>query len=301
MEPKQNYLLVGVFVVLAVIAVFAFIAWMVGGKAEEKTLYYTYLTESVTGLGNGASVRFRGVEVGKVKDIRIDEADPSYIRISLDIASSTPVDATTVAVLKQQGITGVAYVELKSATGGGTPTVVPPHVQSSEVPVIPSERSELSQIVKSVPEILDRLSRVADQLTQLMSEDNVQSLSNTLKNIESLSAALGGNSHNIEQALGEMSKAMNNLAATARTVNGIADASRADVQRTLQESSRAMEQLATLLERTNQFSDSGYRELHALLVEMKKTAREIGGLTRELKEQPSKVIIPDQRGGVAIP
>lgn len=298
MEPKQNYLVVGIFVLLAVAGFFAFVVWLSNtGEQRNYVLYRTYFTDSVTGLSNGASVKYRGVDVGKVQSIAIDKTNAVRVLITMRIEETTPITRDTVAVLKMMGITGVAYVDLTTENSDGPPIA---H-EEGEIPVIASKPSELSQIMSSVPEILDRFSRVTEQLMALMSEENIARVSNSLDNVERVTAALSDNSGEIAGALKDLRKAMNQLSATAGTLNNLADSSRTDVENALKQTSLAMEQLTALLTRTNQFSEGGYRDLGALLVEMKKTARELRELTQSVKEEPSRLIVPPKPGGVKIP
>lgn len=298
MEGKQNYLLVGLFMLLSVTVLFGFVIWLSGGR-DQQTYgeYHTYFTDSVTGLVNGAPVKYRGVDVGKVSHIAIDKDDTTQIEITLRIADGTPLTQDTVAVMRTLGITGVNYVELEGGRKGSAPLVR----KGDAIPVIMSRPSELSQIVSSVPEIMMRLSHIADQMGHVLNDENMAHISSTLANIDRVTKTFGDDTGDIATTLKNASKAMEQLAATAATVNGLADASRSNIQNMLKDTSRAMEQLTLLLEHTNNFTDNGYRETSALLLEMKKTAREIRDLAQSLKEDPSRVVIPDKPGGVAVP
>lgn len=266
MEPKQNYLLVGLFVLLSVIGIFTFVVWLSGsGDKRSYTFYRTYVTDSVTGLGTGAAVKYRGVDVGKVTDIAIDTKDRIRVQITMRIVDGTPITQDTVAVLKLLGITGVAYVELE----GGSQNSPPLTAADGAFPTIASRPSELSQLMETAPELMDRASHLLDQLSRIASDENAKRISATLANIEAMSNSLGDRS--------------------------------GDLQKTLRQTAKAMEEMTKLLDSTNQFSQTGYRETGALLNEMKNTVREIHELVRDIRENPSKVVIPNKKGGVAIP
>ena len=59
--------------------------------------------ESVAGLNLNAPVKYNGVEVGKVSDIRLDPVNPEKVRLTFAIEHGTPIKADTVAVLKDAG------------------------------------------------------------------------------------------------------------------------------------------------------------------------------------------------------
>ena len=71
METRASYVLVGAFVLLMLAAAGLFVVWLGRYQAEETFAYYDiYFGESVAGLQVGGAVRYQGVEVGRVQDIR---------------------------------------------------------------------------------------------------------------------------------------------------------------------------------------------------------------------------------------
>src|SRR5574341_1438561 len=113
MEPKVNYTLVGLFVVLFTAGLVSVVLWL--GKGEYRMAYdryYAYMTESVSGLSVNSPVKYRGVEVGRVKEIILNPDNPEEVRLTLDIARGTPVKEDTLAALDIQGLTGLAIVNL---------------------------------------------------------------------------------------------------------------------------------------------------------------------------------------------
>ena len=117
METRAGYIAVGTFVLVVAAAAFGFVLWLTatdGGKSPVR--YAVYFTGSVTGLQDGGTVRYRGVPVGTVTDIRIDRNNIEHIRVSLALDPDTPVKTDTIATLALQGVTGLAYVELTGGT-----------------------------------------------------------------------------------------------------------------------------------------------------------------------------------------
>jgi len=77
-----------------------------------------YFTGDVTGLGVGSAVRYRGVPVGTVRDIRLDPTNVEQVQVLMDVSADAPIKEDTIAQLALQGITGVAFIQL---TGGQIP------------------------------------------------------------------------------------------------------------------------------------------------------------------------------------
>ncbi|HEX3231373.1 MAG TPA: MlaD family protein, partial [Pyrinomonadaceae bacterium] len=73
MAVDKNYTRLGLFIVVTLAVVLAtsvlFIQRM---KSREAIRFVTYTTENVTGLDISSPVRYRGVSVGRVTDVRVD-------------------------------------------------------------------------------------------------------------------------------------------------------------------------------------------------------------------------------------
>ena len=86
METRANYLLVGSFVLGLALALVLFLAWIAKIElGDGQPVYRIFFTGSVTGLKDGSPVRYRGVPVGSVTDIRIDPANVEQIEVTSDL------------------------------------------------------------------------------------------------------------------------------------------------------------------------------------------------------------------------
>lgn len=299
MEPKQNYTIVGLFVLLAIVGVFGFVLWLSDiGKQGNFDLYQTFVNESVNGLTEGSAVKYRGVDVGKVVKIDIPRKNPNKVRIVMQVVETTPITVGTIAVLQMQGITGIAYIELRGAVAGGEPI---PLMKGNKIPIIPSARSEFRQIVDTVPDMLQKFTELANKLNGFASEENKQRFDKILVNLESFSSGVGGQNENGQNLTQELQKTLTEVRLAASGIKEIANASRADTERVLKNSVVTIDKLNKLTDSTTELSRQGYRDLQKLLLEVKKTARELQTLSRELKDNPSQIIIPQQPGGVTVP
>ena len=72
MAPKANYFKIGLFVLIAFALIVTGLALLGAAALFERTYpVVTYMDESVQGLAVGAPVKIRGVEIGKVAEIRL--------------------------------------------------------------------------------------------------------------------------------------------------------------------------------------------------------------------------------------
>ena len=118
MESKVNFALVGAFVLALATALVGAALWLASGGAYQ-THYDRYdasVEESVSGLNVKAPVKYNGVDVGNVERIWLDANNPQRVKLRFQIERGTPIKVDTVATLKTQGLTGIAYVELSGGT-----------------------------------------------------------------------------------------------------------------------------------------------------------------------------------------
>src|SRR5829696_616571 len=96
MESKVNYAIVGGFVIILLTAIVLAIIWLSSGLSfTNYAIYMSYMQESVSGLSIDAPVEFNGVEVGKVKIIKINKDNPQLVEVLYRIKQSTPVTQGT--------------------------------------------------------------------------------------------------------------------------------------------------------------------------------------------------------------
>ena len=171
MEDKVNYSLVGAFVMALGAALVAGVLWLAAGVGGRQATdpYQAFIQESVAGLDVQAPVKYLGVDVGKVSGIEIDPQNPQQVRLRFLIGRGTPIKQDSVAVLKTQGLTGIAYVELSGGSpdspalvagaGGGPPTI----------PFKPSLSARLENVLGNV---LGNIDRVSNNLNAVFDADN---------------------------------------------------------------------------------------------------------------------------------
>lgn len=145
MEEKVNFTVVGVFVLVLSTALIGGVLWLSSGRSYGKyyDIYQTYMKESVAGLNLNAPVRYRGVEVGRVKKIALAPGNVEQVQVTLAIESGTPVKVDTVAILSTQGLTGIAFVDL---TAG-----------SRDAPKLKTESDAPYPVIRSGPSLMVRL------------------------------------------------------------------------------------------------------------------------------------------------
>lgn len=226
----MNYAFVGGFVLVLGSALIAGVLWLASGGAFQ-TKYDPYLAisdESVAGLNLNAPVKYNGVDVGKVRSIQLDAENPERVRLVFAIERGTPIKEDTVAVLKTQGLTGIAYVEL----GGGT----------RESPALRATDGETYPVIRTKPSLSARLENV---LTNVLAK-----LDRTTSNIDAMLSV--ENQLAVKSALADLAAVMRTIAARKDTLDkGIVSAAR-----TFDNSARVTAQLGPVIERIGRSADA---------------------------------------------
>jgi len=209
METRINYVAVGLFVlVLATLWVAASIWLMFGNPRANYEPYVSYFTESVSGLVVDAPVNYRGVQVGKVKEISLRPDNPEQVQLVLDIRRGAPIKTDTKATLRSQGLTGLYYVELIGGSKEAPPLEAGP---GGGPPVIESEPSLFMRLDQAVTGLLDNLDKVSTRLSVLLSDENMDSLQTTMANVAELSSTMAENREDIGAAIGDARRSMADL------------------------------------------------------------------------------------------
>jgi len=186
METRANFILIGAFTLAIIIGTLGFFIWLSSVQIDRQYATYGILFDDVSGLDPSGNVLFNGISVGKVTGISIHEDDPSKVFVTIEIDSSTPVRANTVAQVQSQGVTGVAYISLS----GGTPGAAPLEAEQDGLPMIPSERSTVQLLVEDAPDLMVQANDLMAQLQALLGPENQTRVAGILQNLESSSGRL---------------------------------------------------------------------------------------------------------------
>jgi len=243
MEAKVNFAVVGAFVIALTVAMITGVLWLSSGKYYRKNYdtYETYMTESVAGLNLNAAVRYRGVDVGRVRRIALAPDNVEQVQLTLDIEHGTPVKEDTLAMLQTQGLTGIAFVELTSGLRTSAPLQAKP---GAPYPVIASAPSLMNRLEASIPAVLANLNLVSDSVNALLDDDNRRAVKATLADLSQLSRMLAARSATIDMTLASTARTMDAAARTTDKAVAIADQLPQLIQR-IERTTIAFERMAT--------------------------------------------------------
>ncbi|MBY0442171.1 MAG: virulence factor Mce family protein [Mycobacteriaceae bacterium] len=107
-----------VFFTIAIVIVF-------GQMRFDRTNTYTAEFSNASGLRNGEFVRASGVEIGKVKEVRLVNGG-KRVQVDFTVDRSVPLYQSTSVQIRYLNLIGDRYVELKRGEGQGADRILPP-------------------------------------------------------------------------------------------------------------------------------------------------------------------------------
>lgn len=195
METRANYALIGALVLLAGALIAGFVLWLGQSEFQRDYKAYDIVFEGPVSLEEGAAVRYIGVKVGEVATVRIDKADPSKVRTHIRVSRETPIKEDSTASIQLAGITGITFVQISAGTG--RPLEARP---GQPVPIIKSERTLVDQIVAGGAQALGRANLTFDGINKILTDENIASITTSIRNIETVTTKLAADDGLVSQA-----------------------------------------------------------------------------------------------------
>ncbi|HMO69053.1 MAG TPA: MlaD family protein, partial [Novosphingobium sp.] len=261
---------------------------------------------SVSGLAKGSEVSFAGVPVGQIQTIELWEKDPSFVRVRIRVDRKVPILLGTTATI-QGSFTGVSNIQLSGAVKGAPPITEP---GPEGVPVIPTQRGGLGEILNNAPLLLERLATLTENLNSLFNEDNKRAIGGILKNTDRLTGNLADTTPQVQQTLAELQGTLAQATATLagiEKVTGTADKLLGEdgdtLVRDLRTTLRSAKGAADALEATLGDARPAIRRLDeatlpaadAAIRELRATSRALRNVTEKIDEQGAGSLVGGQK------
>lgn len=302
MEPRAHHVLIGLFTVITLGSALLFALWLGKSSVDRDYAWYEIgFNRAVSGLSEGNAVQYSGIEVGDVVRLRLDPRDPRQVRALIRVYSDVPIKQDTRASLALANITGTMNIQLL----GGTPQSPRLQGDRDDPPLIQAEPSPLSSLLSNSEELFAQVDRLLTNANRLLSEENAESLTRTLDNLEVVSRALVDQRHALGEAMARFGEAGERIEASLQGFSRLGETADElldeEGRATLQSAQRAMQSLESTTARLDGLTarhegslarglqgvgelDPAMRELHAAL-------RALNRLVRRLEENPADALL----------
>jgi len=183
MYSKVNYGIVGFFVLLFGAGMIWFFFWLGKyGMHREFDTYKLVMTQSITGLSKDSVVKLRGVDIGRVSEIRINPTNIEEIEVYLKIKKDVPIKKNMEAHTQLMGVTGLLSIEID----GGTNDAETLHPTDVFIPVIPTSPSWFEKTTKGIGSMSEQLVEMLKKSQKLLNDENIKNVSKILDNTKVL-------------------------------------------------------------------------------------------------------------------
>lgn len=258
-------------------------------KYDKYDIYF----QSVKDLSPGRTVKYAGLDIGRVETIDLDPTNPRRIAVRIDIRRGFPLYAGTVARIAQKGLVGDYYVLLE-LRGDPGPHLVPGAV----LPAVAT--MDMQELAAKAGDLLDdlrpKINDIADNIGKLFTPENTESLKRALegtpqlvedvrraandfrKNWDMLSERGGAAAQTLDKTLQRMEKAVTLL--------------EGELTKTLVNFRKQGDRVGGLVGDVRQSFDYDQEQLENLLKNLNRASREIKDLAGRLRERPWEILRP---------
>ena len=310
MNQRVNLTLIGAFVLGALLLAVTAVVVIGSGRYFRRTSpFVLYFPGSVNGLRVEAAVKFRGVEIGSVEDIRLpmqrDRSDRIAVVIGIDPEKITSLggsetilssratyqkaidDGLRGQVQTESFVTGLLFVALEYFPGSTARFVQRPGTREFRYREIPTEPSSTEKARVAVTQVLAQLAET-DLKGLVDSAQDVISDVHQLVNSPELKVAI----RSLDDLAGQLGQTAGSVSHLASGLDSNVSSLTADLRQTSVKAGAMIDQAGKLLQHTDSaFNGSPVLyELTRTLQEVSAAARSVRLLTGYLERNPNAVI-----------
>ena len=181
--------------------------------------------DMVSGLIADSPVEFHGVEVGKVRRVRL--LDPGSVSILLTVARDAPVTRATVATITARGLatrgfTGYVYVALEDNGADRRPLST---VAGDGYPLIPTAPSRSVSLDTTIGDVKQDVQQLTELLHSILDQKTVSSLKRSVDDLQKVTGVLATNSRRLDIMIESAEQTTTNAERVSRDVKPLLDSS----------------------------------------------------------------------------
>lgn len=199
MENRSHALMTGIFTIALLVATVLIGLWFNRDKTE-LVPYEIVTTQSIPGLNPQATVRYRGLEIGRVDTIIFDPRVTGQILIRLSVDEASPITSTTYASLGYQGVTGIAFIQLDDERTG-SPRLATGGERIARIPLRPGL---LDQLEDRGLAILVKAEQITTSLDELLSPENRATMLGAFESVDRAADAYAAIPQRLDPVLNQL-------------------------------------------------------------------------------------------------
>lgn len=295
MRVQVNYLILGIFVIVLGVGMIYGVYWFSRvAEAVEYDTYQVYFQESVSGLSEKSPVKYNGVKVGFVDNIEISRVNFRQTIITIKVQTNTPVTDETYATIISQGITGLAYVGLKTLIPYGKQIEAGPN---EPYPVIKSSPSLFVEIDQAINQVTLNLKGLATKVESILDDENQKLFKNTLKHLSLITSHLSTKANTIDKSFEKLDSFLSEFTIVAKRLPAMVEkieSTLITIESTSKSIGSSTKNFNTAMNDTSRLISDVNQQLVPVmsraLEQLDNTLTGIDSLSRDIQENPSMLV-----------
>jgi len=253
--------------------------------------YQILTADPVSGLAIDAPVEFHGVDVGKVKSIRL--VSPRSVNIVLSIDKSAPVTSASVATITSRGLatrgyTGYVYIAIDDVGVDSRPLTTHP---GAAYPTIPTAPSKIMTLDTAIYQVKNNVEVMTDLLQSLLDKKTILSLQQSAGRLDQATKALSENTEKLNSIVANTERASRRFEPLLKSAN---DTVSQIHEKIVPEVSDALTRLEPLLESSHDSVSELQRQIlpqaHQALIDLDTLSTRFTGVASKINRDPSILI-----------
>lgn len=220
MERGVNYILIGFCFIASLIGLVVFIFWFShsGIFKPDMREYKSYTKESVN-IKVDTPIKFKGINVGRVKSIKFRDNNFEEIEITLEIRKDLPIKKDSIIRIEQNGLLGSTFISLMQNDK------TKDFITSNDDTLI-LVRDPMSEVMSAIPNLTGKVDYLLDNANEILNKNNAKtiaqillSINETANNINNIIKSLDKNTADINKILKNVNEITTNTDMIIKTIN----------------------------------------------------------------------------------
>jgi phospholipid/cholesterol/gamma-HCH transport system substrate-binding protein len=324
MERKAHYALIGTFVLVSLAALLAFTAWLSNAQFDKKfDNYEISFRGGVQGLSEGTEVRFNGLKVGDITELRIDPNDNNSVIVDIQVESNTPVDFESIGRMEPLGLTGLNYIQI---IPGGPNSRLIKNSTDKDPFRLKGEASRIDLLLGSGGTVMESSQAALARINAVMTPEAIMDFHEILNNLKVITSnfvdlkvdpeIFNRTMQSIEQASSDVSLAADAVDVAAKDFDVLIET---DVKTVLDRSKISMEKLDKTLsaievlskdsnqlitdgrDAINRLSNSGLTDIEETIDSIRRVVLGLESILINFEQNPTAFIVGSSEEKVELP
>lgn len=326
MKNRAQKLRLGIFLVVTITILLLMVGLFTSQQLfKERDVYFiSYSGVSVSGLEIGSPVKFLGIKVGSVQDIKIDPKDVNQVIVKVALKPGTPIKQDARADIATVGITGLKTIEIRGGSneassiqeGGQIPagTSMTEEITGKAEVIAEKVESVLNNLQQfTQPEKMNKIANMADSIT--VTAQHISSLTSRADIfLGKLNAVVDANRDQIDKTIASTGEISEHLLATSEllretsvkinsvvesdTINQILGSARkvamdleqTNIKQLIADLDRAINQTQALVAKIDRDLDRGSQDFSKSMALLKTTMQNLERTSRIINNDPSVLL-----------